>query len=182
MIPFSSHQMWGCGGKTAQIKEGRLPAELRRLARREGHARAAARLFAIANALDGMSRAEAARLAGMERQALRDAVLRYNEEDLAGLRDRPKGRPQRRLTEGEEAALAAVILRGPEPERDGCCAWTRGDLCRWMAAHFGKTCHPSSMTRVLRRMGFSCQKARPAHPQRDPKAQEQFEKRGYAQL
>ena len=116
----------------------------------------------------------------MERQALRDAVLRYNTEDLAGLRDRPKGRPQRRLTEGEEAALAAVILRGPEPERDGCCAWTRGDLCRWMAAHFGKSYHPSSMTRVLRRMGFSRQKARPAHPLRDQKAQDRFEKRGYA--
>src|SRR5437764_9488947 len=92
--------------------------------------------------LDGTNRAEAARLAGMERQALRDAVLRYNTEDLAGLRDRPKGRPQRRLTEGEEAALAAVILRGPEPDRDGCCAWTRGDLCRWMAAHFGKSYQP----------------------------------------
>ena len=138
------------------------------------------RLYAIANALDGSNRAEAARLAGMERQALRDAVLRYNTEDLAGLRDRPKGRPQRRLTEGEEAALAAAILRGPEPDRDGCCAWTRGDLCRWMVAHFGKSYHPSSMTRVLRRMGFSRQKARPAHPKRDQKAQDRFEKRGYA--
>jgi hypothetical protein len=78
----------------------------------------------------------------MERQALRDAVLRYNTEDLAGLRDHPKGRPQRRLTEGEEAALAAVILRGPEPNRDGCCAWTRADLCHWIAAHFGKSYHP----------------------------------------
>ncbi|HEX9396134.1 MAG TPA: winged helix-turn-helix domain-containing protein [Burkholderiales bacterium] len=168
-------------GSPLKIKEDRSPAELRLLARRERAGRVAARLYAIANALDGMSRAEAARRAGMERQALRDAVLRYNGEDLAGLRDRAKGRPQRRLTEGEEAALAAVILRGPEPERDGCCAWTRGDLCRWMAAHFGKTYHPSSMTRVLRRMGFSRQKARPAHPQRDTKAQEQFEKRGYAQ-
>jgi transposase len=169
-------------GKPLKIKEDRSSDELRRLARRERDSRVAARLYAIANALDGLIRAEAARLAGMERQALHDAVLRYNEEDLAGLRDRPKGRPQRRLTEGEEAALAAVILRGPEPERDGCCAWTRGDLCRWMAAHFGKTYHPSSMTRVLRRMGFSRQKARPAHPQRDTKAQQQFEKRGYAQL
>jgi transposase len=169
-------------GKPLKIKEARSSDELRRLARRERDSRVAARLYAIANALDGLIRAEAARLAGMERQALHDAVLRYNEEDLAGLRDRPKGRPQRRLTEGEEAALAAVILRGPEPERDGCCAWTRGDLCRWMAAHFGKTYHPSSMTRVLRRMGFSRQKARPAHPQRDTKAQQQFEKRGYAQL
>jgi len=121
-------------GSPLKIKEDRTPAELRRLARRERGGRIAARLYAIANALDGMSRAAAAQLAGMERQALRDAVLRYNTEDLAGLRDHPKGRPQRRLTEGEEAALAAVILRGPEPDRDGCCAWTRADLCHWIAA------------------------------------------------
>jgi len=49
------------------------------------------------------------------------------------------------------------------------------------AAHFGKTYHPSSMTRVLRRLGFSRQKARPAHPQRDAKAQERFQKRGSGQ-
>lgn len=53
---------------------------LRRLARREPDRRAAMRLLAIANALEGLARAEAARLAGMERQALRDAVLRYNAE------------------------------------------------------------------------------------------------------
>jgi hypothetical protein len=63
----------------------------------------------------------------MERQALRDAVLRYNAENLSGLHDRPKGHPERRLTEGEVAAVAAVILRGPEPERDGCFAWTALD-------------------------------------------------------
>ena len=167
-------------GAPLKIKRDRSPAELRRLARREREGRVAARLYAIANALDGMSRAAAARLAGMERQALRDAVLRYNTEDLAGLVDRPKSRPERRLSEGEEAALAAVILRGPEPERDGCCAWTRADLCRWMGAHFGKSYHPSSMTRVLRRMGFSRQKARPSHPLRDAAAQRRFQKRGCA--
>jgi transposase len=165
-------------GAPLKIREDRSSAELRRLARRERDGRVAARLYAIASALDGMSRAAAARLAGMERQALRDAVLRYNTEDVAGLRDHPKGHPKRRLTEGEEAALAAVILRGPDPGRDGCCAWTRADLCRWMRVHFGKSYHPSSMTRVLRRMGFSRQKARPAHPQRDEKAQQRFQKRG----
>jgi len=168
-------------GSPLKIRDDRSSAALRRLARVERDGRVSARLYAIANALDGMSRAEAARLAGMERQALRDAVVRYNVEDLGGLRDRPKGHPQCRLTEGEEATLAAVILRGPEPERDGCCSWTRADLCFWMAAHFGKTYHPSSMTRVLRRLGFSRQKARPAHPQRDTKAQERFQKRGSGQ-
>ena len=55
----------------------------------------------------------------------------------------------RRLTADEEAALAAVIIAGPEPERDGVCAWTRADLCRWLEERFAKTYHPSSMTRVL---------------------------------
>lgn len=167
-------------GSALKIREDLTPSELRRWARREARGRSAARAYAIAHALEGKSRAEAARLAGMERQALRDAVVRYNAEGLAGLDERPKGHPPRRLSEGEEAVLAAVILKGPDPEGDGVCAWTRADLCRWMAAHFGKTYHPSSMTRVLRRMGFSRQKARPANPRRDGEAQERFKKRGSA--
>ena len=93
--------------------------------------------------------------------------------------DRPKGYSPRRLT-ADKAALAAVIIAGPEPERDGVCAWTRADLCRWLEERFAKTYHPSSMTRVLRRMGFSRQKARPSHPRRDAEAQERFKKGGFA--
>ncbi len=41
-----------------------------------------------------MSRADAATAAGMERQALRDAVLRCNADGPEGVRDRPlPGRP-----------------------------------------------------------------------------------------
>jgi hypothetical protein len=68
------------------IRQDLPAAELRRLARREPDRRAAMRLLAIAHALDGFSRAEAARLAGMERQALRDAVLRYNAEGPSGVK------------------------------------------------------------------------------------------------
>src|SRR3712207_9318184 len=90
------------------------------------------------NALEGMSRAEAARLAGMERQALRDAVVRYNAEGLAGLYDRPKpGRPQR-LDEGEQAALAARVFTDPDPDKDGVSAWTRAD--RSEERRVGKEC------------------------------------------
>ena len=167
-------------GSSLKIRGELSPEELRGLARQERDGHAAARMYAIANALDGLSRADAARLAGMERQALRDAVVRYNAEGLAGLHNRPKGRPPRRLTETEEAALAAVILRGPDLDRDGVCAWTRADLCRWLDAHFGKSFHPSSMTQVLRRMGFSRQKARPVHPNSSAKAQAQFQNKGFA--
>jgi transposase len=107
-------------------------------------------------------------------------VVRYNGEGIAGLHDRPKpGRPQR-LSEAEQAALAARVFRGPDPERDGVAAWTRADLGGWLAARFGKPFHPSSLSRVLRRLEMSRQKARPVHPEADPKARERFAKRGCA--
>jgi transposase len=165
-------------GAALTIRDDITPEALRRRARHEPNRRAALRMLAIANALEGMSRAEAARLAGMERQALRDAVLRYNAEGLAGLHDRSKpGRPQR-LSEAEQAALAARVFAEPDPERDGTAAWTRADLGGWLAARFGKAFHPSSLSRVLRRLDLSRQKVRPVHPEADPKAQEWFRKKG----
>lgn len=167
-------------GAALAIRDELTPAALRRHARFEPNRRAALRMLAIANALEGMSRAEAARLAGMERQALRDAVVRYNAEGLAGLYDRPKpGRPAR-LDEGEQAALAARVFTDPDPEEDDVSAWTRADLCRWLEDRFEKKLHPSSLSRVLRRLDLSRQKARPAHPRTDPVAQERFQKRGCA--
>lgn len=160
------------------IREDLSAAELRAYARRAPTPRAASRALAIANALEARSRAEAARLAGMERQALRDAVVRYNADGLAGLVDRPKpGRPPR-LSEGEEAALAAVLLRGPDPERDGLSAYTREDIAALIEQQFGKHYHPASLSKVLRRMGFSHQKARPVHPNADLKAQAAWKKGG----
>ncbi|MEI7608475.1 MAG: helix-turn-helix domain-containing protein [Rhodospirillaceae bacterium] len=116
-------------------------------ARRCGNGQTGARAYGLANALDGLDRAKAARLAGLERQALRDAVVRYNVENVAGLFDHPKGRRPEGLTESEQATVAAVIFRGPNPEIDGVCTWTREALAVWISRKFGKTVHPSSLTR-----------------------------------
>jgi transposase len=167
-------------GAALAIRADLTAAPLRRHARFAPKRRAALRMLALANALDGLSRAEAARLAGMERQALRDAVARYNAEGLAGLSDRPKpGRPPR-LSAGEQAALAARVFRDPDPDRGGVSAWTRADLGHWLEARFAKKLHPSSLSRVLRRLELSRQKVRPVHPRVDPAAQERFRKKGCA--
>src|SRR3712207_5846816 len=120
------------------IREDLTATALRRLARSEPDRRAAMRrLLAIADALEGLSRAEAARLAGMERQALRDAVLRYSAEGVEGLHDRPRsGRPEA-LTPGQQAALKAWVLRGPDPERDGVSAWRVVDVCAHAEEAYG---------------------------------------------
>jgi transposase len=106
------------------IRKDRTPVVLRKLAGAETIPRVARRLLAIANALSGMSRKEAAEAAGMERQALRDAVVRYNAHGLDGLYDCWRGGRPRRLDAHEQAELMRIVLAGPDPETDGISAFT----------------------------------------------------------
>jgi transposase len=163
-------------GRALKIRDDIPPGDLRSLARRETDVRAAMRMMAIANALEGMDRAEAARLAGMERQALRDAVVRYNAEGIGGLHDRPRPGPREKLGEGEQAAFVAMILAGPDPVRDGTTVWRLKDLCRLVEARFGVGYTDSGMFDLLGRLGIAWMSVRPRHPQSDPKAQTAFKK------
>ena len=117
--------------------------------------RAAKRMLGLANIMDGMGVADASIAVGMERQALGDAVKRYNAEGLDGLYDRAKpGRP-RKLDASQEAELAEIVRTGPatrltaspptrwkispgsntntsrSPITGGLCrAWSSGSGCR----------------------------------------------------
>src|SRR5215211_2141760 len=168
------------GAKGLAIRTDVPAAELRRLARREKDRAAAARMQAIAGALEGMTRAEAARLAGMERQALRDAVLRYNGEGLAGLYSRRGPGRRSRLAEGQRAALRQLVLDGPEVETTGLSAWTLPGLCREVEERWGVSYHPGHMGRLMHRLGLSRQKARPAHPKADAAVREAFAREAFA--
>jgi transposase len=85
------------------IRRDLSAAELRALAGKEDDARVLRRLLALAMALDGTSREAAARQVGMDRQTLRDWVVRYNGEGVDGLRDRERpGRPALLAPELEE--------------------------------------------------------------------------------
>jgi transposase len=150
--------------------------ELRREARRCRDAAAARRMLALALVLEGCPRAEAARHAGMDRQTLRDWVHRYNAEGLAGLRDRLRPGRKPRLTPDQEAELAAVVERGPDPGRDGVVRWRRVDLRALIEARFAVHLHERSVGKLLHRLGFARLSARPRHPLSDPAAQEAFKK------
>jgi hypothetical protein len=113
------------------IRTDRDAGELRRLARRERDGRVSARLLALANALDGLPREDAARLAGMTGQTLGDWVHRYNEEGVEGLRDRPRsGRPCA-LDESQQAALKALVLRAPSSSETAASSGAPETCARW---------------------------------------------------
>ena len=69
-------------------------ADLRAAASKSDDAAQVRRLLAIALALDGDPRSEAAERSGMDRQTLRDWVHRYNDGGIDGLKSRSKPGPR----------------------------------------------------------------------------------------
>lgn len=77
-------------GRALEIRDDLTAEQLRARAGRERSNRAARRLLAIANALDGMSRADAMKAAGRERQALRGEP---DQETVLRIASMAHGRP-----------------------------------------------------------------------------------------
>jgi transposase len=150
--------------------------DLRREAARCRDAKAARRMLALALVVEGASRADAARCAGMDRQTLRDWVHRYNAQGLAGLADRSHPGPTPRLTPEQQAALAEIVENGPDPEVDGVVRWRRVDLKAVIEQRFGAQLHERSVGKILRRLGFARLSVRPKHPSSEPETQDTFKK------
>jgi transposase len=159
------------------VTRGELTAgDLRRAAARAENVAAARRMLALALVLEGASRAEAARAAGMDRQTLRDWVHRYNAEGLDGLNDRPRpGRPPT-LTAAQQAELVALVEAGPDPVRDKLVRWRRADLAAVIQARWGVALAERSVGALLNRQGYKKLSVRPQHPEVDDAAQAAFKK------
>ena len=148
--------------------------DLRRYAAGSVNASVARRLLALAMVLDGHKRADAARLAGMDRQTLRDWVHRYNAGGLAGLGDRHGGGAPSRLSLEQEAEVAGWIRTGPDVEADGVVRWRCVDIQARIAREWGVALHKRSVGKLLHRLRFARMSARPRHPKADPAVQASF--------
>ena len=76
-------------GHAIAVRTDYTAGEVRRFAQRAKDAAQARRLLAIAAVLDGASREEAATIGGMDRQTLRDWVIRFNEQGRSIAPSRP---------------------------------------------------------------------------------------------
>ena len=151
-------------------------AELRRVAVASKHANQSRRLLSIAAVLDGMSRTDAARIGGMDRQTLRDWVHRFNESGPEGLKDSwSKGHPPR-LSAEHLAQLAELVETGPDRAVHGVVRWRRIDLQQIVAERFGVVYHERTIGKILKQLGFSHVSARPRHPARDEETVTSFKK------
>ena len=153
---------------------------LRGLAKRCKDVRQSRRLLALAAVYDGMSRGDAARVGGMDRQTLRDWVHRFNEEGPDGLLNRPPPGRQGWLSADQMRELAEIVETGPDPEKDGVVRWRRIDLKRVIEERFGVVYAERSISKLLADLGFVHISARPRHPKQNAKVIEAFKKTSHA--
>jgi transposase len=154
-----------------------LSAEaLRAEARRAQDGDQACRLVALALVLEGASRAAAARAGGMDRQTLRDWVIRYNEAGVDGLRDRPRSGRRPRLNAAQLAELARLVEEGPTIEVHRVVRWRCIDLQAEIKARFDVDLSERHVGRLLGQLEFTRLSVRPRHPQTDEAAQQAFKK------
>jgi transposase len=163
-------------GMTIALRTDYDAASVREAAGSTCEAAQVRRLLAIAAVYDGMSRAAAAKVGGMDRQTLRDWVHRFNQAGPAGLVNRKAPGAACKLTAEQLAELGEIVEIGPDPESDGVVRWRRVDLRDLIRHRYGVRYHERSVSRLLHALGFSHVSARPRHPEQEAEALETFKK------
>jgi transposase len=163
-------------GTAIAVRTDYSSKELRRLAARVKDAGQARRLLAIAAVLEGASRQDAAKIGGMDRQILRDWVIRFNEQGLDGLVNKTAPGAPGKLTSEHKAFLARLADAGPMSAVDGVVRWRACDLIMRLHEEFGLSVSDDTVYRALKELGFSHVSARPQAYKQDPEAMAAFKK------
>ena len=138
-------------GKAIAVRTDYTAVEVRRFAKRAKDSAQARRLLAIAAVLDGASREDAAKIGGMDRQTLRDWVIRFNEQGPDGLINIPSPGVSPKLGKKHRAFLARLVEEGPIPAVHGVAC----DLIMQLYEEFGLSVSDDTIYRALKDLGFS---------------------------
>ena len=137
--------------------------DLRRFARRCDDPDQVRRLLALALILDGSSRSEAAKAAGVTLQIVRDWVIRFNADGPEGLMSRKAPGKISILSDEQRRALAEQVEAGPIPAAHGVVRWRLIDLAQWVWDEFGLSITKQTLSREMRALGYRKLSARPRH-------------------
>jgi len=163
-------------GQALAVRTDFSAGEVRRIAKRAKDAAQARRLLAIAAVLDGASREDAAKIGGMDRQTLRDWVIRFNEQGADGLINIPSPGVPPKLGKKHRAFLARLVEEGPIPAVHGVVRWRACDLIMRLHEEFGLSVSDDTIYRALKDLRFSHVSARPKAYQQDAEAMDTFKK------
>ena len=163
-------------GHAVAVRTDYTAGEVRRYAKRAKDVAQARRLLAIAAVLDGALREDAAKIGGMDRQTLRDWVIRFNAQGPDGLINIPSPGVPPKLDDTHKAFLARIVEEGPIPAIHGVVRWRACDLIMRLHEEFGLSVSDDTIYRALKDLGFSHVSARPKAYKQDAEAMDAFKK------
>src|SRR5271167_3280976 len=163
-------------GQAIAVRTDFTAGEVRQFAKRAQDAAQARRLLAIAAVLDGASREGAAKIGGMDRQTLRDWVIRFNQQGPDGLINIPSSGVPPKLGKKHRAFLVRLVEEGPIPAIHGVVRWRACDLIMRLHEEFGISVSDDTVYRALKDLGFAHVSARPRAYKQDAEAIAAFKK------
>jgi transposase len=153
--------------------------QVRFFAKRAKSVAQARRLLAIAAVLEGASRTEAARIGGMDRQTLRDWVIRFNEKGPDGLISGASPGGPVKFNDKHKVFLAQIVEEGPIPAVHGVVRWRACDLVMRVHEEFGLSVSDHTIYRALKKLGFAHLSVRSKAYKQDAEKIEQFKKKNF---
>lgn len=132
---------------------------------------AAARLFAM-----DKSNAEVAEVCAVSLSAVKLWKRRWQAEGEEGLAARPHPGSEPLLSVKELQRLEKWLLAGAHQAGFSSDLWTCPRVAELIRQRFGVTYHPAHVWKILRKLGWSCQKPERRARERDEEAIEQWRK------
>lgn len=129
----------------------------------------------------GVSQAEVARQLGVSRQSVSHWARVWAEEGEAALKASPVGRPAE-LDAEQRRELIKILKRGAVVSGFPTELWTLPRIREVIAEQFGRRYNEAHVSRILKGLGFSCQRPTGRAAQRDEAAIRQWKRKRWPEL
>jgi len=161
-------------GRKRIISEVVNDIDFQKLAKTSPHPRERMRYLAFIHIQEGKSNQEIADILKVHRMTVSDWIKRFNNEGVAGLKEKGGRGAKQKLKPSEQEAFREAVLELQEKKEGGRIKGV--DVLNLMEEKFGIKCTLKSVYNALHRVNLVWITGRSKHPKADPEAQLTFKK------
>ena len=130
----------------------------------------------------GVSQSEVARQVRVRRQSVSRWAQQLEKEGRAGLQQAGRAGRRPRLSAKDRERIERGLKKGPEEFGYDSGLWTSARVAHLIAQECGIRYHPGHVWRILRQLGWSCQRPTGRALERDEKAIAQWKRRRWPEI
>src|ERR1700681_212096 len=140
------------------------------------------RLRAASLLAKGLSKSEVARRVGAHRQSVSKWAAELLAKGRAGLKKAGRAGRKPRLSAAQINQIERGLKRGPQALGYETSMWTANRVVHLIEQECGVSYHPGHVWKVLRQLGWRCQRPAGPAPERDEQAIQRWKKERWPEL